>query len=182
MSSPASELSLDDLAAIHPCITEELAGALAQAAKVCLDRHHRPPIALFVEEGAIEDNVSLRWEPTSARARAGWGDQNDTIEWTAVGVALAFLGTARELVAVRRARRVSGADYYVAAKGASLDDLEGAVRLEISGIESGGVSEVRRRLFEKLSQLHRAAEFTPGIAVVVGFAARAVHLATLDAS
>lgn len=182
MSSLSTELALDDLAATHPCLTEELGGAFSQAAKVCLERHHEPPIDFIVEEDDLKDRVSLRWEPTSVHARAGWGDQNDTIEWGAVGVALAFLGAARDLVAVQRAQRGSGADYYIAAKGADIEDLEGVVRLEISGVDNGGVPDLRRRLSEKLDQLGRGGEFTPGIAVVVGFAARAVHLGTLDDS
>ncbi len=182
MSSPTTELSLEDLSVIHPGVTEAIAASLAEAARVCLDRHHVPPIMLSVAEDGNGDNVSLNWELTVARARAGWGDQNDTIEDAAVALALAFLGTARDLVAVGRARRLSGADWYVAEKGASIEDLEGAIRLEISGTEHGDTSVIRRRLTEKLGQLHRGTEYTPGIAIVVGIVARALHIATLDSS
>lgn len=180
MASTDSPLSLVDLAEQHPGVTIAIAATLAEAGAVCLSRHHVPPVILMIEEDDHSDSCSLGWSPPSDSAVNAWADQNDVIEWGAVGVTLAFLGTARNLVAVRRASRGSGADYYLAAKGASSSDLEGVVRLEISGVDRQPVSEVKRRLLAKVNQLRRGGAFEPGLAVVVGFHARAVHLATLD--
>ena len=79
-----------------------------------------------------------------------------------------------------RAEQESGADYYVAPRGASTDDLEEWIRFEVSGVNVGSDAAIRRRLKDKLDQLGRAADETPGIAGVVGFHARLIRFAPLD--
>ncbi len=179
MTESAPEVDLGKLADVQPRLDAHHMATFAQAARVCLDRHHVPPIRLSIIEDEFQNSSELRWIPPTDTMRRSWGEQNDTIEWGAVGVTLAVLGTARGLVATQRAQRGSGADYYVAPLDASDDDLEGAIRLEISGIDRGESQELVRRLAQKIDQLKSGDSNTPGIAVVVGFSARSLHLATL---
>jgi hypothetical protein len=71
------------------------------------------------------------------------------------------------LVAISRADTRTGADYYL---GMPEDlDLEGAFRLEVSGVDQGDASVIRRRLKEKEAQARRGDSCLPAYACVVGF-------------
>ena len=83
------------------------------------------------------------------------------------------------LVAVGRAETLTGADYYVAPQGSMPGDLEGCLRLEVSGVDSGSNTVVGRRLKNKLAQARRGLSDLPAIAGVAGFRARLVLLADL---
>ena len=181
MSEEASELELGKLAGVQPRLDAELMAAFVQAARVCLDRHHSSPIELSMVEDEFESRVGLGWVPATDTMKRSWGNQNDVIEWGAVAVTLMMLGGVRGLVATQRAQRGSGADYYVSPQDASDEDLEGAIRLEVSGLDSGEVQDLARRLRQKVDQLKDGNSNTPGIAVVVGFSAKSLHLATLEA-
>jgi len=76
----------------------------------------------------------------------------------------------------------TGADYYVAPVGASPDDLEDCVRLEISGVDRGGASAVAQRLKAKLEQVAAGKSNLPAMAGVVGFQARIILLSRLENS
>ena len=78
------------------------------------------------------------------------------------------------LVAVRRAETRTGVDYYVAPSSSDADDLEHALRLEISGVGTGAAVAVRERLRLKVSQALRGAGNLPALAGVVGFRAKLV--------
>ena len=90
--------------------------------------------------------------------------------------ALAAVETMAGLVAVGRAETGSGADYYLGKSGAELDDFESCYRFEVSGVDRGGVSEIRSRLRTKISQVTAAASNVPAIASVVGLATKVVVL------
>ncbi len=62
---------------------------------------------------------------------------------------------------------------------AGSDDLEDCIRLEVSGINAGGSSDIKRRLREKLAQAARGASNLPAIAAVIGFKALEVIIAPL---
>jgi hypothetical protein len=82
---------------------------------------------------------------------------------------LAAVELTNGLVAVRRAENDTGADYYVAPAGTELNDLEEAIRLEVSGIDLGGKSDVKRRLKIKVDQAARGKSNLPAMAGIVGF-------------
>lgn len=62
----------------------------------------------------------------------------------------------------------------------SIDDLEGCLRLEVSGIDKGLVSSVVQRLKAKLDQAASGASNLPAMAGVVGFQARLIMLKPVD--
>jgi hypothetical protein len=64
----------------------------------------------------------------------------------------------------------TGADYYVNLPGAGGDDLETAIRLEVSGISDGNLILIESRLKQKLNQAAKGSSNLPALAVVVGFA------------
>lgn len=76
--------------------------------------------------------VEFPW-PTDLVMKA-WANHIDTTEAGAYGVSLAAVEVKSQLVAVRRAETLTGADWYVAPIGSDPDDLENCYRLEISGI------------------------------------------------
>ena len=180
MTDQTPIVDIDELAEAQPRLDSQLMTTFGQAASVCLDRHHVLPILLTVVEDEYRNEAELKWNPSTDAAKSSWGQQNDTVEWGAVGVTLAFLGTARGLIATRRAQRGSGADYYVAPPDGAVEDLEGVVRLEISGVDRDERTEIERRLKRKVQQLRDGETNSPGIAVVVGFRAKSILLATLE--
>ena len=101
-------LSLRDLAAGHPGVTGPIASAYAEAAAVCLDRHHESPTQFTARGDAGSDDILLAWDRTTARQRRAWSNQTDVIEAAAIAVALAYVSTAHNLIAFSRARRGSG--------------------------------------------------------------------------
>jgi hypothetical protein len=103
-----------------------------------------------------------------------WANDIDTTESGAYGVCLAAVEVEEQLVAVKRAETLTGADWYVAPTGTEPDDLERCFRLEISGVDTGGRVIVETRLRQKVDQTRRGASNLPAIASVVGFKERAV--------
>jgi hypothetical protein len=80
---------------------------------------------------------------------------------------------------VRRAETLTGADWYIAHDGTEIEDLESCIRLEVSGINAGASSDIRRRLREKVAQAARGNSNLPAMAAVVGFKALEVAISPL---
>ena len=100
----------------------------------------------------------------------------------AYACALAAVELSDGLVAVHRAETRTGADYYIAAAGRALEDLEDCLRLEVSGVDRGEPSAVNQRLKEKLAQAAAGASNLPAMAGVVGFRARIIQLSRVEES
>jgi hypothetical protein len=86
------------------------------------------------------------------------------------------------LVALRRAETKTGADYYLAPFGASLDDLEECVRLEVSGTDKGTANDVQVRLLQKVAQARAGDSNLPALASVIGFNAQIIIVQDVNAS
>lgn len=175
-SQPVRRLRLDALHERHVGLTPSLSGSYFEAATVCLDRHHDSPtlLAITSDSGVSERQVDF---PTpDARTLAAWANDIETTESGAYGVCLAAVEVEEQLVAVRRAETFTGADWYVAPVGSSVDDLEHCFRLEVSGTDAGGQGTVQARLRQKIEQAKRGSSNLPAIATVVGFKERAVAI------
>lgn len=120
--------------------------------------------------------VEIAWDEPAARAIAA----RPTTEAGASAIILAAVEHARALFAAVRPDVGSGVDYYLLPDGAAFDDLEDAVRLEVSGVGRGAAAAVRRRLREKTEQALRGDSNLPVIAGVVGFEAKLVLLQGLE--
>jgi hypothetical protein len=74
-----------------------------------------------------------------------------------------------QLVAVKRAETLTGADWYLSHVGSSPDDLEDCLRLEVSVLDAGTRSDINARLRQKIEQTKKGISNLPAIASVVGF-------------
>ena len=164
-----SKLILDLLHERHPGLTASLGGAFAEAAAVCLDRHHESPVEADVSSHTRTSRRLVEFVKPDSRVLNAWANDIDTTEWGAYGICLAAVEVEERLVAVRRAQTLTGADWYVAPVGSNPADLENCFRLEVSGVDSGGQSVVKARLRQKIDQARRGASNLPAIASVVGF-------------
>lgn len=163
------ELLIDDMHARHLGLTLGLSQSLNEAARICLSRHHHSPSTLVIDDNGVQSSASATWETPTTRERRAWADEHRATEGGAEACALAALELRRGLVAVERCRRGTGADYFVSQKGVVTDDIEDAMRVEISGTDRGTREQVVRRLREKIAQVRRGKDTRAGIAAVVGF-------------
>jgi hypothetical protein len=169
-------LRLDDLDERHPGLTPSMARVFFEAASVCLDRHHEAPVEVVIEREASRTETEVDWLPVSPIIRAAYANTIDTTEAGAYGMCLAALDLVAGLVAIQRAETLTGADYYVAPRGSSPDDLEEAYRFEISGVDKGRRALCDQRLRAKVKQTQDANHASPAIAGVTGFEQRVVLL------
>jgi hypothetical protein len=162
-------IPIDDLADRHYGLTKNLAGTYNEAARVCLDRHHKPPARVTITKIFDQKTAIVRWEPTDDRTRGAWANRDDAKRDGAYGCIIASLELSEGLYAVHRAETKTGADYYVAPADKIIEDLEDWWRLEVSGLDKGNKSAVARRLREKVQQTKEGASNLPAIAGVIGF-------------
>ena len=172
-------LPIHDMEQHHPGLTKPIADSYTEAARVCLDRHHRSPTDFVLDRSGSRSLATVEWEPPDARMRGAWANQTDATEAGAYACALAAVQLVDDRVAVRRAETMTGADYYIAPRGYSADDLEDCMRLEVSGVDHGPESVVKRRLHVKLAQAAAGRSNLPAVAGIVGFGARVILLADL---
>ncbi len=170
-----TKLALENLSDRHPGLTRSLADAYCEAAHVCFNRHYISPVDVQIDNAGTKIEVFAEWLPPSNRVRGAWANDTDTTEAGAYGVVLAAIEISHDLVAVRRAETRTGADYYVAPQPSG-NDLENAIRLEISGMDKGGTVAVFERLRAKVAQASRGSSNLPAIAGVVGFLAKFIAL------
>lgn len=170
--SASDDKELPDLRGIraprHPGVSNAVCEALSEAAEVCLSRHHVPPRTSFQVEFSGEQLVRyLTWSSPNETAQLSWHNQDDATRDGAYIISLSIVEHELGMVALSRADTRTGADYYIGL--ANANDLEGAFRLEVSGVGGGGQAEIRRRLRQKLDQASRGDSFLPAYASVVGF-------------
>jgi hypothetical protein len=157
----------------HPGVTDAVCEAYSEAAEVCLARHHAPPSTLLhIACDGRKSDKSLIWSAPTETAQRTWGNHDDSTRDAAYIVSLAVVEYALGLVALSRADTRTGADYYIGRPEQS--DLEKAFRLEVSGVDRGGMADIRRRLNSKEGQVRRARSFLPAYASIVGFREAAV--------
>ena len=157
-----------------------------EAARVCLDRHHRSPTEfnLHGANGASTAAV-VEWPQADERMQRAYGNEIEATEFGACASVLAAVELVDGLVAIGRADTGTGADYYMAPKGTTIEDLEGfedVVRLEVSGVDRGSESAVNQRLKAKLAQASAGKSDLPAMAGVVGLEAKLIRLADCEAS
>ena len=172
-------LPIQDMAQRHTGLTKAIADSYSEAVRVCLARHHRSPTDFDLDRSGTLKGALVEWQSPDARTRGAWANETDATEAGASACVLAAVELTDGLVAVRRAETRTGADYYVAPHGASADDLEDCLRLEVSGVDRGPEQAVRQRLNAKLRQAAAGNSNLPALAGVVGFKARLIAMADL---
>jgi len=167
---------IQDLEKRHPGLTKAIATCFLEAASVCLDRHHSPPQTFTISNESKKIDANANWVPPSSQQKAAWANEIDTTEWGAYGFAIAAVELIENMYAIHRAETKTGADYYIAPLGHSYDDLENALRLEVSGTSSDDISTLNTRLKIKVEQASKGKSNLPAIAVVVGFCLKLIKL------
>ncbi|MDP3460743.1 MAG: hypothetical protein Q8S09_15840 [Hyphomonas sp.] len=176
----SDDLKFHDLSARHYGVTFHIAGSYAEAASVCLDRHHSPDVKFELEDNAKRSVATASWQsPIDDRTKASWNNVTDTTEFGAYGLALAAVEHSRGLVAIQRAETRTGADYYIGDPENAPEDLENSLRLEVSGMESGNEAAIKARLKQKVAQTKHGRSNLPAIACVVAF--HALKICAADA-
>lgn len=173
-------LQLTGMESRHPGLTAATATTFYEAARVCLDRHHRPPITFAIEDEGTPIGADVFWELADASCKAAHANQTDATSWGAYCCALASTEAVRGLVAIRRAENGTGSDYYLDAPHARSVDLEHAVRLEVSGTDEGTPQQIRTRLLQKASQARHGNSNLPALAAVVGFKASKIAMCNVS--
>lgn len=167
-------LRFENLAQRHPIDPHQLQG-YANAAKVRLEAHHTCPVRFELISNGVSVLYEVDWTPVDESLRRSYLNAEDAKRDGAYVMAMAAVEDLDGMVGVARAETGTGADYYVAPVASEPDDLENAVRLEVSGTD-GSRAEVRRRLREKIAQTQRGCSEVPAIAAVVGFRTRLILL------
>lgn len=159
-----------DLSTRHIGVSTAVGAAFAEAACVCLDRHHSSPVDFhLVDADKFNGLAQATWLTTDARAKSAWANNDDATRDGAYGIAIATIEVTRGLVAVGRAETRTGADYYLSFPGQPAEDFEKAFRLEVSGIDNCTQSLMETRLNQKVQQAVKGNSNLPAIAAVVGF-------------
>jgi hypothetical protein len=180
MSSSLNRAEVPELARLyerHRGLTRPVSESYAEAAAVCLNRHHMPPIALKVgtDERTTRDYY-LEWPSPTARQKGAWANADDATRDGAYSVALGAAECHLGLVALLRASTRTGADYIVGPAGSEVNpqdgelDLETATRLEVSGIDRCDYeSDLWYRVRKKVSQTQSPRLTSQAMAGVVAF-------------
>jgi hypothetical protein len=176
------KLRFMDLTARHPGVSPGVSLAYAEAASVCLARHHTPPCQLAVLDGSDEHQLNAEWKNPTQAVKNAWANKDDATRDGAYALALASLEVTRGLVALSRAETRTGADYYVGSSSLSIEDFESCYRLEVSGTDEGNSSAINRRLQQKLDQAKNGNSNLPAIASIVGFSALRIVSADLEST
>jgi hypothetical protein len=168
MSDPEN-LRLEGLHERHTGLTQALGQSFAEAAFVCFSRHHQPPVTLSIKHAGEDERRAVSFTVPDERVRNAYANEIDATETGAYGVSLAAVEAVVGLVAVGRAETQTGADWYIAREGTSIEDFESYIRLEVSGTSAGTSSDIQRRLEAKVMQAAHGVSNLPPIAAVVGF-------------
>jgi hypothetical protein len=141
----------------HYGITPAIGGMIAEAAEVCLARHHSPPSKATVDTTRNVLTVDFQWNAPSHRSRAGHLNEIDATELGACALAIAALELSESLYVVSRTATRSGADYWVH-RDPNASTLEDAIRLELSGINDATSRQLQYRVTVKLQQTQNASK------------------------
>ncbi len=160
----------------HTGLTPSLGCVFYEAASVCLSRHHESPVEFEVHRNEETTKRVAEFEKPNETTLNAHANEIDATEAGAYCVCLAAVEAEENLIAVKRAETLTGADWYVAPAGATVEDLENWFRLEVSGTDSGNRSTIKSRLLEKVNQTRKGASNLPAIASVVGFKEKQVAI------
>jgi len=173
--------ALADLHLRHPGLTVDLCRAYAEAAGVCLSRHHTSPIEMSLTGVFGHCRRQVSWQAPTGRAVRAWANRDVATRDGAYSLSLAAVEAEYGLTAITRADTRTGADFYVAPHGEH-EDLENACRLEVSGLDQTGESKLRSRLRRKIAQVAGGSASGPSLVVVVGFSAGRIAMAEVEDS
>ncbi len=106
MTLPHLPLTLVD--GRHTGLLPSTAANYLDAARVCLDRHHKPPTEFTIFDDDQEAQVEVNWLTSDDRDHNAWTNQEDATRDGAYAFALAAVDLRRQ-VALRRTETRTGA-------------------------------------------------------------------------
>jgi hypothetical protein len=173
---------IDRLHERHEGLTPVVANQFAEAAAVCFDRFHEPPVSVAVSQHREATRLyAFDWIPPNSRQLSAWANDDDATRDGAYGIVLALAETRLGLVAVARAPTGTGPDYLLGPPGSEVDSVDGelnfekSIRLEVSGISRcDSEAMLSYRVSEKVRQDQRADPDSPALAGVAAFNLRRV--------
>jgi len=177
-----TQLSISNMESRHPGLTQAIANNYSEAASICLDRHHISPVGFTVQNANDPVSVMVNWKEVDMRMRNAWANESDATRDGAYACALAAVELAVNMVAIRRAETLTGADYYIGKLGEPAEEMEGLQRLEVSGVDKGDGSVIAHRLREKMDQAAMGQSNLPAMACVVGFRATRIVMQYVGAT
>lgn len=165
-------IDLDELQNGLPGFTPIASSYLAEATAYCLMYSgHNPGIDLTLQEGDNEKLITIKWHSElSPDVAITWQDEQELVEYAAVGIALPLILQLTNYTDVQRARKGGGVDFWLGRKDENgFSVLEAS--LEISGIlkENQGNTVNARVQRKKLQVQQSAYKNLPVYIVVVEF-------------
>ena len=151
-----------------PCITAAQGRYLAEAASICIDHQQHTLTAALEVVGDAPEVFDLRRLQVNDQMARALADLKEATEFGAAGIAILLVEETTEFHAVQRAVNSTGIDYWLSEKDDP--DLAFSARLEVSGSLSGGGSERKKRVRQKLKQTEQSdGRGLPAIVAVVEF-------------
>jgi hypothetical protein len=173
------EADILDLALLErglPGVSSTWGGFLAEASAVCLEHHDHPRGVQLRVRGLFKTSIPVHWSTTvTEQVLASWGDEQELVEYGACGVAILVILKFAAHKVIRRARKGTHVDYWLADANSTLPFQE-AARLEISGILDGSDANVARRVREKTNQVNQTVSALSAYVVVVEFSTPQSHV------
>jgi hypothetical protein len=130
-------------------------------------------------KGDFQSELSIQWIPLidPAQVRRTWGDPEVATEHGAYALAALLVVVLTPWTIVERSRKGTGFDYWLGPKGSPGELFQGKARLEVSGIRSGSLRDVERRVGQKRQQVNRSARSgVPAVVAVVEFGVPGSHV------
>ena len=170
--------ALADLHQRHVGLTPMVCGSYAEAASVCLARHHTPPTDFEVVHHGAAGVRELQWSTPDERTQRAHNNETDATEQGAYSLACASVEAELGFITHERSEVRTGADYYVGPPGQN--DLESAYRLEVSGVSAGNRGTVATRVRRKLEQVAEGRSDRPAMVCVIGFLTKLIVIESLE--
>jgi hypothetical protein len=133
-----------------------------------------------LRDGVSANETLVNWQKADERTIGAWANESDATRDGAYAIALAAVEISANMVAIRRAQTLSGADYYIGDPHRATDDLEDCLRLEVSGVDKGGDAVIKYRLTSKIKQAAAGRSNVPAMACVVGFRERKIVMQLVE--
>jgi len=169
-------LDLDTLQDGLPGISPSWGRFLAEASAVCLHHHNHIRGVHLRVTGSFQVALEMHWTITiDDQVLRSWADEQELAEYGACGIAVLAILKLAGFKVIRRARKGTGVDYWLAETDQDLPFQE-AARLEVSGILAGSEVELSNRTRQKTAQTQRSSCALPAYVVVVEFSTPRSHV------
>lgn len=149
------EIDLEKLREGIPGFTATAASYLAEAATYCLYKSgHQSGVYLVLDDGDEARKVKINWSAElSSEMESTWQDEQELVEFAAIGIALPLALLLTSYTNIQRARKGSRADFWLGRLDKNGFPILEAL-LEVSGIyKENANNTIRTRVHQKEKQI-----------------------------